>query len=152
MGHRFGLQIRAAASTDAPGLAALMDAGGRPVAASVLAARLERIEAAAGAALVAVEWGPPSGVVVVTWSHRLEADLPFARISLLLVGPDDRRRGIGRLLLKAAAQAARVAGCGTLVVDVAADAATLRAFCDATGFAAAGMSYARSLRKNASLG
>ncbi len=147
MANRYGLQIRAAVAADAPGLAELMLACGCALAPGALASRLAALDAAAGAALVAVEWGPPSGAAVVHWCQTLAADLPVATISLLLVGPQDRRRGLGRLLLKATAQAARAAGCGTLVLGAPVNAAALGAFCDATGFAQAGCLYARALRK-----
>ncbi len=147
MASRYGLQIRAAVPADAVGLASLMEACGCRVDAATLAARLSAFAETAGAALLAVEWGPPSGAAVVTWSRTLDADLPVATINLLLVGPEERRRGIGRLLLKAASQAARAAGCGTLVIGVPGEATTLHAFCDATGFEATGACYARALRR-----
>ncbi|HEY4251542.1 MAG TPA: GNAT family N-acetyltransferase [Roseomonas sp.] len=104
---------------------------------------------AAGTALIAAQWGPPSGLVVLHWYATLEDARPTAQITTLLVGAEDRRRGIGRLLLKAAAQAARTAGCGQLELLAAPDQAALHAFCRATGFAAAGERFIRSLRKQA---
>lgn len=147
MGSRYGLEIRAATSVDAPGLAELLGAAGRPIAAGDLAERIVALREAQGAALIALEWGPPSGLVVLHWYRTLDAAAPTARITMLLVGPDERRRGIGRLLLKAAAQAARVAGCDALHLVVEREQPALRAFCEATGFARAGSSYARPLRK-----
>ncbi len=101
----------------------------------------------AGAALIAVEWGPPSGVVVLDWYRTILETGLVARISFLLVGEEHRRRGIGRLLLKAAAQAARVAGCGRLEVEAPLEMASLRGFCEAAGFSSGGVLYARGLRK-----
>ena len=150
MASRYGLRIRAAVgSADAAEIAELARAVGHPVPAGTLAARLDALQAAgAGVALVAVEWGPPSGLVVLGWSRTLEHDLPVARISTFVVAPDERRRGIGRALLKAASQAARVAGCGLLILPVATGAdPSLGAFCEATGFALEGSLYARPLRK-----
>lgn len=144
---RYGLQIRAVASADAPGLAALMEGSGHAVAAGVLAARIEALRDEVGAALVAIEWGPPSGLVVVNWFPTLEADLPVARIGTLLVDPDSRRRGIGRMLLKAASHGARAAGCGTLLLSVPDCDGGLRAFCSATGFSESGAVFERQLRK-----
>ena len=86
--------------------------------------------------------------MVVNWARTLNEDLPAAQIILLLVAPDERRRGVGRLLLKAASQAARVAGCGSLYLTASASSdASLQAFCDATGFEVHGAIYARALRK-----
>ena len=146
MTSRHGLEIRAATVAEAPGLAVLLEAAGHAIAARDLAARLDAIRQGSGTALVALEWGPPSGVVVLHWYQRLEEARPTAQITTLLVGVDERRRGIGRVLVKAAAQAARTAGCGMLEL-AAADEPSLAAFCRATGFAEAGRRFLRPLRK-----
>ncbi len=97
--------------------------------------------------LLAAEWGPPSGVIVAHFSRTLLDAEPVAVVSLLLVAPEDRRRGIARLLLKAASQAARTAGCASLLLDAPAEAAELQAFAAATGFTDAGLTLTRPLRK-----
>jgi aminoglycoside 6'-N-acetyltransferase I len=144
---RYGLEIRAATSAEAPGLAELLSMAGLVIAPRVLAEQLDAIRQGPGTALVALEWGPPSGLVVLHWYRTLIATQPTAQITTLLVGPDQRRRGIGRLLVKAAAQAARVAGCGALEVAAAAEQPALEEFCRATGFTAAGPRFVRALRK-----
>jgi aminoglycoside 6'-N-acetyltransferase I len=144
---RYGMEIRAATGAEAPGLSALFATAGHTIATRILLDRLDAMRMHAGAALVAVEWGPPSGVVVVHWYRTLDADQPTAQITTLFVAPDDRRRGIGRMLLKAAAQTARVAGCGALELSVRSNDPTLLAFCRATGFTASGMCFVRPLRK-----
>lgn len=147
MASRYGLQIRAATGADAPGLAALLESAGHPIALAALSARLEACHTGSGTVLLALEWGPPSGVIALSWFRTLESDFAVAQITTLLVGPDERRRGIGRLLLKAAAQAARVAGCGTLTIAAGADDAATQAFCAATGFEPSGPAFTRNLRK-----
>ena len=147
MSSRYGLEIRAAAAADAPGLSALLGAHGHVVAPGLLASRLGALHDAHGIILVALEWGPPSGLVMLHWYPVLMSDQPIAQITLLLVGRDDRRRGIGRLLVKAASQAARVAGCGALELLAPDHQPELRAFCQATGFVASGAHYERVLRK-----
>lgn len=147
MASRYGLEIRAAAGTDAAGLSVLMRAAGYPTAPEVLAERLDALRQGSGAALVAAEWGPPSGLILLHWYRTLEADLPVAQVTTLLVGPEERRRGIGRLLLKAGAQAARSAGCGTLQLLIDPEQPTLHAFADATGFLGGGTVLVRPLRK-----
>jgi GNAT superfamily N-acetyltransferase len=145
---RHGLEIRAATAGDAPGLADLLTSAGLPVAAPDLAARLEALRHGAGAALVALDWGPPSGVVVLHWFQTLAAPRPTARITTLLVAAEARRRGIGRLLLKAAAQAARSAGCGMLELAAPPAEPSVPAFCQALGFTEAGAVFERSLRRH----
>jgi GNAT superfamily N-acetyltransferase len=144
---RYGLEIRAAQGGDATGLAELLRASGHPVAAEALAERIEALRQGPGVALVAVEWGPPSGLIVLHWYPSLAASLPTAQITTLLVDPDARRRGIGRLLLKAASQAARSAGCGDLQLLTGSGQAELQAFGAATGFSDQGALSVRPLRK-----
>jgi GNAT superfamily N-acetyltransferase len=146
---RHGLEIRAATAAEAPGLVTLLAEAGYVIDARVMAERLVALRQGSGTALVALQWGPPSGLVVLHWYPTLETARPVAQITTLLVSPEDRRRGIGRLLVKAAAQAARMAGCGELAIVTASDAPSLHAFCRATGFAETGPRFVRSLRKQA---
>lgn len=144
---RFGLEIRSADAADAPGLAELLQAAGLELSAAQAAARLERLRAQRSTVLLAVEWGPPSGVVVLDTRQTLQAELPEARIGLLLVAPDARRRGVGRLLLKAAAQAARNLGCGRLQLAAPLEVQDLVDFARASGFENDGQDLSRPLRK-----
>lgn len=145
MSNRRGLEIRAASAADAPALAELLGSNGHTISAKTLAARLDAVRQGAGTVLIALEWGPPSGVVALHWYVGLDEDRPKAQIDALLVGAEDRRRGIGRLLVKAASQAARVAGCASLAL--VADP-SLQAFYQATGFTEFGLLADRKLRKN----
>ncbi len=124
-----------------------MGVPGRHVAPHSLADRLEALRQEPGVVLLACEWGPPSGVIVLGWRRTLEADAPVAQVTTLLVGATERRRGVARLLLKAGAQAARTAGCDALVVQAPPGQQDLEAFCRATGFLDAGASFVRPLRK-----
>ena len=101
-----------------------MAQAGRPLASHLLAERLEALQRDGGVALMAVEWGPPSGVIVLHWYQPLTG-ARAGLVSLLLVAPDAWRRGIARLLLKAGSQAARVAGCDALRLAVPPDATDL---------------------------
>jgi GNAT superfamily N-acetyltransferase len=147
LSSRYGLEIRAATAADAPGLATLLAETGQAVDARDLAERLSALRAAAGTALIAVCWGPPSGLMVMHRYPTLQALRPRAQITTLLVSAEERRLGIGRLLVKAAAQAARTAGCGSLELSAAYEATDLHAFSRATGFVEAGPRFIRSLRK-----
>jgi len=149
---RYGLEIRAAANTDAQGLCELLTAAGHPITPLILTDRLNALRQVAGAVLLAAEWGPPTGVVVLHWYRTLEADQPTAQITTLLVAPTERRRGIGRLLVKTAAQTARIAGCGALELLAAPDDQALHDFCTASGFTNAGQRFVRPLRKNGTTG
>ncbi len=174
MSTRFGLSIRAADPSEAASLADLLAEAGLAATPAEIADRIGLIGRLHGTILLAHEWGPPSGVVVLSVAPSLAAPRPVGRISFLLVGMDARRRGIGRLLVKAAAQAARSAGCGDLLADgaphagqagvddpgvddaVVEGAAVLRArgcalaaFWQANGFNETGTGWNRPLRKKA---
>jgi GNAT superfamily N-acetyltransferase len=146
---RRGLEIRAAQAVDAPGLCELLASAGLVIPPADVAARIEALRHGSGTILLAQAWGPPSGVVALHWFNRLDAPKAAAQIDFLLVGTDDRRRGIGRLLVKAASQAARIAGCGVLELVAQPEQPALDAFCRATGFVALGARYERALRKSA---
>ena len=147
MSSRYGLEIRAVTSADAPGLLELLQPISPLLTPRALAERLDAIHHEQGTALIAAEWGPPSGLIVMHWYWTLEAPQSTAQITTLLVGPDQRRRGIGRLLVKAAAQAARIAGCGALeLLGPTPDQPCLHEFCRASGFAEA-RCVTRALRK-----
>jgi GNAT superfamily N-acetyltransferase len=145
--NRYGLAIRAADAGDADGIAKLLLAAGFVVEARGLALRLHEISAQSGLVLLAEEWGPPSGVLAVHWHWTLLDDVRIADLTMLAVDPEQRRKGVGRLLLKAAARAARSAGCAELRVMVPSLAEELAAFCAATGFNLIGDTFARPLRK-----
>lgn len=141
------MEIRAAAAADAPGLAILLAEACLVVDARELADHLAALRQESSAALIAAQWGPPSGLVVLHWYPTLFSSRPVAQITTLVVSAEERRRGIGRMLVKAAAQTARAAGCADMDLVAAADVPSLAAFSRATGFAEAGTRFSRSLRK-----
>lgn len=141
------MEIRAATEGDAPGVAELLRSVGVSIAPPAIAERLAAVRHADGLVLIATAWGPPSGLIALHWRPTLLSAQPVAQISLLLVGEEDRRRGVGRLLLKAAAQAARSAGCGALDLIAPMEQAALREFCLASGFTEGGAAFSRPLRK-----
>lgn len=147
MKSRYGLEIRAAGNTDVQGLSDLLLAAGHRISPQISAERLEGLRQLPGAALIAAEWGPPIGLVMLHWYRTLDADQPTAQITALLVAPAERRRGIGRLLVKTAAQTARVAGCGALELLADPDDRALLEFCSASGFTELGRRFVRPLRK-----
>ncbi len=149
MSHRRGLAIRAAGAADAAALSELFASAGYHLPTATLADRLAAISAGAGTALAAWEWGPPSGVVVLHWYAALHSERPIAQIDVLLVAAEARRRGLGRLLVKAASQSARLAGCGAIELSAATQDAQTAAFCQATGFATTGLRFSRALRRKA---
>ena len=101
--------------------------------------------------LLAEDWGPPIGVLALRWSWTLFDALKIAEVTTLVVDPEQRRKGIARLLLKAAARAARSAGCGELRLLAPGASDGLGQFSIATGFERIGEAFARPLRKRGSV-
>lgn len=147
MTSRYALEIRGATPAEAPGLATLLAEAGHILGPAAIAERLAGLQQTSGTAIVALQWGPPSGLVILHWYRTILAPRPIAQITTLLVAAEERRKGIGRMLVKAAAQAARSAGCGDMEILIGPDAPSLQAFCSATGFAPAGARFVRPLRK-----
>ena len=148
-GLRYGVEVRRAVAADAPEVARLLAQSGLPITPNEAADRLEAIRTRAdGAVLVAAGYGGLSGIVAVHWAPVLHAARPVAVLTTLVVDAEERRRGFGRLLLKAASQAARSAGCDMLEIAPGGGAA----FCRATGFTEVGPVFERSLRKRGAEG
>ena len=145
-GQRYGVEVRRATPADAPELARLLAQAGAVLTVAEAAERLEALRDHTGSAvLVTTGYGGLNGLVVVQWAPTLHQARPVAHLTMLVVDADERRHGIGRLLLKAASQAARAAGCD--VLEVAAEDPGLVAFCAAAGFVTGTQVYVRSLRK-----
>lgn len=151
MTARYGLEIRSTQASDTLFLAEFLAATGHAVSAPELARRLEALRASGGVALMAADWGPPIGLIALHWSPSLFATRPTAFVIALLVGPEVRRRGIGRALLRAGAQTARQAGCGDLQLVAPDGSADLVAFGESNGFISRGIVLTRALRKSASV-
>ncbi|MCQ8239710.1 GNAT family N-acetyltransferase [Rhizosaccharibacter radicis] len=146
MSNRYGLEIRMAAIADAAGLAELLGSADLDAPSRALPARLEATRDGENAVFLALEWGPPSGVVALHRFRSLLSDAPVARIDLLLVSEDARRRGIARLLVKAASQWARAGGCDRIELADG-ERPDLLGFAAATGFERVAGICVRSLRR-----
>ena len=115
------------------------------------AERLDTLRHAPGSAvLVAAGYGPVIGLVALRWCGVLQQARLVASITTLVVDEAERRRGIGRLLVKAAAQTARIAGCDVLDLTIAPDREGMQAFWRAIGFAPSALGFSRALRKKPS--
>jgi aminoglycoside 6'-N-acetyltransferase I len=148
-GPRQGVEVRGAVPADAADLARLLRQLGYDMNAAEAATRLETVlRDPQGSLLVAADYGPVVGVIALHWCAMLPYPRPVARITTLVVDEQERQRGIGRLLLKAGAQAARQAGCDVLELTTAAHRAEAHAFYRAQGFVESSLRFTRSLRRN----
>ena len=68
----------------------------------------DRFPAASGTALMAAQWGPPSGLVVMHWYPTLDDARPTAQITTLLVGVVPTGTAyVGKLIVDAVVRAAQ---------------------------------------------
>jgi len=139
------MRVRDAEPGDAAGLARLLTDLGYPVEEDAVRARLAAVRDESRV-LVAEEGGPPAGVVA---SHRLpvlEHDRPVCLVTVLVVAPGMRRRGVGRLLMDAVERDAREAGCGRVVVGTAHHRTSAHAFYRTRGYDDTGLRFQKPLR------
>ncbi len=146
---RYGVDIRGAVPADAADIAALLGQLGYPALPRQAADRLDALARRDdGTVLVATGHdGAVIGVIALHWCVMLHQERPVARITTLVVDDRERRRGIGRVLMKAGAQAARMAGCDALELTTATHRQDAHAFYRAQGFTDAALRFVRSLRK-----
>ena len=147
-GARYGVAVRAAQSADTAELCRLLRQAHAGLEATRWALRVEAVRQQPNSAvLVATGYAGLSGMAAVTAAASLLHDRPVARVLALVVDAEEQRRGIGRMLLKAASQAARTMGCDVLELLPDGGNAGMEAFCQATGFTTAGMRFTRPLRR-----
>jgi predicted N-acetyltransferase YhbS len=148
-GNRHGIDVRTAAPADAADIAALLGQLGYPMDARESALRLEQAaRQPAGTLLVATgETGAVVGLIALHWCFMVQQPRPVARITTMVVDDRERRRGIGRLLMKAGAQSARAAGCDVLELTTGLQRAEAHAFYRSLGFVETSLRFSRSLRR-----
>lgn len=76
----------------------------------------------------------PLGLIALHWTPMLHLAATAARITVLVVGREARRQGLGRRLIGHAIGLARAAGSGSLELTTATHRAEAHAFYRATGF------------------
>ena len=130
--------VRTATPADAARVARLLDAFNReydtptpgPV---VLAGRLERL--LAGGDVVALLAGePPVGLALVTLRPNVWYDGPVGLLDELYVVPEQRGRGLGGALLRAAEQGVRSRGGELLEINVDGEDTAARRFYERHGY------------------
>ena len=134
------LEIREARAADAEGIAALL-ATDTPA----LAARLAAHRQAGEPALVADEGGEILGCAAWHALPMLQEKAPLGRITLLLVAPEVRRRGIGRSLVEEVEARLAEAGCSRIEALAEIDLAAAPDFFRRLGWARSCYRYARDL-------
>ena len=137
--------IRDARLEDSASIAALLGQLGYPTHAEAVAARVERLLAAADRLVVAEVDGEVVGLADVHVSPSLEHDRPAAKLAALVVDERHRGGGIGRALVAAMEAEARAWGCEVLFLTTAERRADAHAFYERVGLAYTGRRYAKTL-------
>ena len=108
--------IREARVADAGPIAELVALLGHEVVTEAVEARLEMFGSSDCAQIVATDNGRIIGLCGLHIMHAIHRDYPVGRITILVVAPQQRGRGLGRLLVGAAEEHLRRAGCKLLEV------------------------------------
>ena len=138
------LTIRPAVPADADAIAVLLTELGYPASAADIPGRLAAVRAAPGETLVA-EDGAVLGVGSVTRLALLHRAEPAALLSALVVRPDQRGQGVGRLLVEAAERHAAGWGCRTLELTSRDDRLAAHRFYRGLGFESASRKFVRQV-------
>ncbi|MBO1074779.1 GNAT family N-acetyltransferase [Roseomonas marmotae] len=146
---RRGVELRGAVPADAADLARLLGQLGYPTSPQEATERLATLlRDSQGSLLVATDYGPVVGFIALHWTPMPQERHPVARITALVVDEQERGRGIGRMLLKAGAQAARQAGCDVLELTAGTQRQEAHGFYRAQGFSDTATRFVRNLRRN----
>ena len=118
--NQAAIKIRRAKNSDAAQIAELCGQLGYPAKPAEIAQRLRKIKPANRHAVLVAEWSDRNKRKVIGWLHvslspLLEVQLR-AEVNGLVVDDDERSRGNGAFLLRAAEQWARSRGCKNMSV------------------------------------
>lgn len=139
------LTLRRATAGDAAAIASLLEALGYPVEPTDVPRRLAAVEADGGVAMLVVDGDLALGLVAVSAYAVLHAPGPVGYIGALVVAPDARGRGVGRLLVSAAEEWARGRGCVRLSLTSAEHRTDAHQFYPRCGLPYTGRRYSRTL-------
>jgi GNAT superfamily N-acetyltransferase len=139
------LTIRDARAVDVDDIARLLGQLGYATVPEAVTPRLERLAVVGDRVLIAVDDGRVVGLAHLQVSPTLERERPAARIGALIVDESHRGRGVGRGLVQALEDEARLRGCGVLFLTTGAQRDDAHTFYERVGFAQSGRRYSRTL-------
>ena len=130
------VEIRDADDGDAEALAPLIEQlMHKPQTAEEIRLRLSRLAGTdVDRVLVAVVDGRVAGVAGVTYAWLLHADAPTARLMSIVLEARCRGQGIGRLLVEASVEQARIWGCDRIELTSRLERGAAHSFYEAVGF------------------
>jgi N-acetylglutamate synthase-like GNAT family acetyltransferase len=139
------LTLRDARAADADAIARLLGQLGYPTEAGAVVRRLERLAVVGDRVLVADVDGRVAGLAHLQVTPSLERERPVAKIGALVVDEAQHGRGVGRALVRALEDEARLRGCELLFLTSADRRSDAHAFYERVGFERSGRRYARTL-------
>lgn len=139
--------IRDARPADAAPVARLLTELGYPSDAGAVEGRLERLQVVGDRVLVAEADGAVVGLAHLQVSPALERDRPTAKLGALIVDEAQRGRGIGRSLVQAMEDEARLRGCELLFLTTSERRDDAHAFYERLGLELTGRRYSRTLNE-----
>jgi GNAT superfamily N-acetyltransferase len=139
------LTIRDARLDDSARIAELLDQLGYPTDAGDVGPRLERLAIVGDRVVIAELDGAAVGLAHLQVTPALEHERPVGKIGALVVAESARGRGVGRALVQAVADEARLRGCGVLYLTTAERRDDAHAFYEHVGFKHTGRRYGHTL-------
>jgi GNAT superfamily N-acetyltransferase len=136
---------RDARAEDAATIARLLTQLGYPSGADEVDERLDRLHVVGDRVLVAEADGVVVGLAHLQVTPALERERPAARIGALVVDEAHRGRGVGRALMDALENEARLRGCELLYVTTSERRDDAHAFYERIGLEQTGRRYSRTL-------
>jgi N-acetylglutamate synthase-like GNAT family acetyltransferase len=139
------LTIRDAREADADAVAGLLGQLGYPVDAQAVEARLQRLAVVGDRVIVAELEGRVIGLGHLQVAPTIEYDRPAAKIGALVVSDARRGQGVGRTLVQALEDEARLRGCEVLFLTTSEARDDAHAFYERVGLEQTGRRYGRTL-------
>jgi GNAT superfamily N-acetyltransferase len=137
--------VRDARAEDAAAIAGLLTQLGYPSGVDEVDGRLDRLHVVGDRVLVAEVGGAVVGLAHLQVTPALERERPAARIGALVVDEAHRGGGVGRALVQALEDEARLRGCELLYVTTSEHRDDAHAFYDRVGLEQTGRRYSRTL-------
>lgn len=140
------VDLRGAVPADADDVATLLEALGYPCEAADAAERIAAmLHNDRQALVVARHRGAVRGLLALDFMYYLPLGTTTCRVTALVVLPDARGHGLGRLLLRDAERRARLGGAARLEVTSASHRTEAHAFYRACGFSEGAVRFVKSL-------
>src|SRR5436309_406647 len=140
------LMIRDAQAADGAAIAALLTQLGYPTEPSAVERRLERLRVVGDRIVVAEVEGKAVGLAHLQVTPTLQRERPAAKIGALVVDDAHRGHGIGRALVRAMEDEARLRRCELLFLTTAERRKEAQVFYEKIGFQETGKRFAKELK------